>query len=1210
MDGNDWSPTDIGMFSTMTSLTSLSISAGLSGNLTALSNLVALTHLELKSNHLSGSLSELPALHLLQHLHLNSNRLSGTIPSELAQLTALTDLNLGHNQLTGAIPSQLAELKGLHKLYLLSNPLTGTIPLQLTKLTELKQLAICGCRLSGTIPSQLAKLTELSALWLGDNRLNGTIPSQLAKLTGLGWLHIDNQPVTGTIPSELGMLTKLTYLELSGNLLTGTIPSQLGELTELTYLDLGVNAGNRLNGTIPSQLAKLTRLTSLLRLSHNELTGTIPSQLAKLTGLKILGLDHNHLNGTIPPQLGQITSLASVDLSSNTLSGTIPSTITKLKRCATLNLGGNQLTGPVPSTIGELTGLTYLHLGINRLTGTVPQEMTQLKNLTYLAIESNHRLTGKLPAFEFSQFKSCCDMIGDVFTCPLPEGADMCIGGPGCGGGKYPPACFPACNGSSSSLTASDCSAWQRFSRDPLYEKWAEGKCGTQVHTDPCSCTFTAPVGCTDWRITSIDMDSQHTPMEVLPSGVVPLALLDLTDLTVLILGRNQLDGTIPSAIGQLTGLTSLSLGGNQLDGTIPSAIGQLAELTDLSLGTNQLTGSVPTEMMQLKKLTNIRLDTNPDLTGPLPAFNFAQFTECCAMEGDSFKCPLPAGAEKCAGGPGPGCGNRSIPKCIVQLPCTGSSANLTPNDCSAWQQSFDSMEGKGWKACSDSRLDPCSCGGSTCDPGQDQVCVKCMNGELTGIRLEGNGLEGTIPDSVGQMTSISYLYLAVNQLTGAIPSALTNLKLLSTLNLAHNKLGGLVPPLPFAQYTGECSLSDLTCHEPRCNNFTCPLPANSDKCKVLPATGSAPGVHCSPPKCVGNLSPTDCTSWVEFFDATKGLSWTRCSSNRLDPCSCGDSSCVLGGGGECVKCTGGEITAIQLIGNGLAGSIPPSLGQLAELSLLRLDNNKLVGTIPSSIGQLATMGFLALGSNQLTGTIPAQLGQLTAMRELWLNRNKLTGLVPELPFNQLMPCYLDERATGGCTKPFCNNFRCPLPANAAHCGLAGGKSYSPYFKGTPTDATRNDWDGEVGFTITPTGLLNVTALGRATTGAGLNASTNVTVWDATTKQAVVSVEVGPRNSALESGYAYVSLASPITLRPGKTYSISQTCHKGMPDIWVGAISQTNAKEADGTFAKLGPGVYSAAAGTFPDATQQPAGRFAGIVTFKSRLVIKGVQCS
>jgi hypothetical protein len=198
-----------------------------------------------------------------------------------------------------------------------------------------------------------------------------------------------------------------------------------------------------------------------------------------------------------------------------------------------------------------------------------------------------------------------------------------------------------ACTGSSKNLTSGDCIAWQHFSRDPMYKEWAEGKCGAQVHTDPCSCIITKNppmhlTGCEGGnRITALVMPGLP------PRGGVPLALLNLT------------------------GLVGFSLGGNQLVGTIPSAIGQLVELTDLSLGTNQLTGSVPTEMTQLTKLSNIRLDTNRDLTGPLPAFNFTQFAKCCAMEGDSFKCPLPAGAEKCAGGPGPGCGSRSLPKCI-----------------------------------------------------------------------------------------------------------------------------------------------------------------------------------------------------------------------------------------------------------------------------------------------------------------------------------------------------------------------------------------------------------------------------------------------------------------------------------------------------------------------------------------------------------------
>jgi hypothetical protein len=70
------------------------------------------------------------------------------------------------------------------------------------------------------------------------------------------------------------------------------------------------------------------------------------------------------------------------------------------------------------------------------------------------------------------------------------------------------------------------------------------------------------------------------------------------------------------------------------------------------------------------------------------------------------------------------------------------------------------------------------------------------------------------------------------------------------------NKLTGVVPPLPFAQYCGDerthppfctCHLdapvnSGCACTEPQCNHFSCPLPANSEKCTW--ASGEV-GVQC-----------------------------------------------------------------------------------------------------------------------------------------------------------------------------------------------------------------------------------------------------------------------------------------------------------------------------------------------------------------------------
>jgi serine/threonine protein kinase len=252
-----------------------------------------------------------------------------------------------------------------------------------------------------------------------------------------------------------------------------------------------------------------------------------------------------------------------------------------------------------------------------------------------------------------------------------------------------PAPTLPACNGSSAKLSTGDCSSWQHFSRDPMYRKWAEGKCGVQVHTDPCSCTFYGDekVSCSNGRITSLSLAIQGLP----PSRGIPEALLDLTGLTYFSVYSNQLVGSIPDAIGKLTGLTSLSLSANQLTGTIPSTMAGLAGLTALDLSENQLvgpmpstiakfaglihlnlgknlfTGSVPPEMAQLK-LTWITIENNPHLTGQLPHFDFTQFTSCCSMGGDPFVCPLPPGAKKCVGGSDPKCNRNGVypPTCVI----------------------------------------------------------------------------------------------------------------------------------------------------------------------------------------------------------------------------------------------------------------------------------------------------------------------------------------------------------------------------------------------------------------------------------------------------------------------------------------------------------------------------------------------------------------
>ena len=70
-----------------------------------------------------------------------------------------------------------------------------------------------------------------------------------------------------------------------------------------------------------------------------------------------------------------------------------------------------------------------------------------------------------------------------------------------------------------------------------------------------------------------------------------------------------RLTGAVPAEIGQLTSLTVLNLGNNQLM-NLSAEIGQLTSLTVLNLAYNRLT-SLPAEIWQLTSLTRLWLDDN-----------------------------------------------------------------------------------------------------------------------------------------------------------------------------------------------------------------------------------------------------------------------------------------------------------------------------------------------------------------------------------------------------------------------------------------------------------------------------------------------------------------------------------------------------------------------------------------------------------------------
>ena len=127
----------------------------------------------------------------------------------------------------------------------------------------------------------------------------------------------------------------------------------------------------------------------------------------------------------------------------------------------------------------------------------------------------------------------------------------------------------------------------------------------------------------------------------------------------------------------------------------------------------------------------------------------------------------------------------------------------------------------------------------------------------------------------------------------------------------------------------------------------------------------------------------------IALYTSANGDSWTDNTNWNGPP----GSECTWFG----VFCDAAQtfVDRLSLGHNGLNGSIPAELGNLANLTELSLNSNALAGTIPLELAGLTDLEILSLGRNALSGPIPVGLNALTDLTLLILNHNQLTGPVP-----------------------------------------------------------------------------------------------------------------------------------------------------------------------------------------------------------------------
>ena len=146
-------------------------------------------------------------------------------------------------------------------------------------------------------------------------------------------------------------------------------------------------------------------------------------------------------------------------------------------------------------------------------------------------------------------------------------------------------------------------------------------------------------------------------------------------------------------------------------------------------------------------------------------------------------------------------------------------------------------------------------------------------------------------------------------------------------------------------------------------------------------------------------IHAADRDALVALYHATGGPDWTH-SDNWLSDASLDDWYGV-------VADSAGRVTGLRLRDNGLTGTLPAALGDLAELRFLQFPQNGLTGAIPSEIGSLGRLGALWLSDNDLSGVLPPELAELDSLRGFWVGDNELEGVVPAA-FRDLRPLFFD----------------------------------------------------------------------------------------------------------------------------------------------------------------------------------------------------------
>ncbi|GAY66551.1 hypothetical protein CUMW_249600 [Citrus unshiu] len=666
------------------------------------------------------------------------------------------------------------------------------------------------------------------------------------------------------------------------------------------------------------------------------------------------------------------------DLSLNNFRGsTIPNFIGSLERLRYLNLSGASFDGNVPLSFGNLSSLQILDLNTFYYSSLESDDLEWLSSLSssqYLNLEGvDLSKTG-------SSWVQASNMLPSLSELHLPA----------CGLFEFPPLSVV----NFSSLLVLDLSSNDFNSSIP---QWLFN-ISKLAHLDLSANNIQGNIPDAFANMTSLrELDLSENS---LIGGQIPKDLGSLCSLRDLDLSSNDLDGEIIEFVDRLSkctnsSLESLDLGQNNLGGFLPNSLGQLENLKILQLWGNlfrDISGNpwigVVTEahFLKLKNLKELHIaksslaarltlvfNVSPEWVPPFK-LRYMRLRSC--QLGPKFPAWLRNQNKLQTFVLRNTQISDTIPEWFWQLDLSLYELDLgpIPSDIGERMPLLTDMD------ISHNLLNgtvPLSIGRLS-----SLTTLSISNNNLTGhipefwnglpflyaVDMSNNSLSGEIPSSLGSLRFLRFLMLSNNRLSGEIPSTLQNCTTIRTLDLGDNKLSDNIPA-----WLGKST--SLWILRLRSNIFYGDIPSQLCSLSSLHMLDLAHNnLSRSIPSCLGNLTGMASDMDSERYEGnvlvtTKGTEYWYESTLYL-------------------------VNSIDLGYNSLSGEIP-DLTNLSRLVILNLSMNHLTGKIPDSIGSLGRLETLDLSKNQLSGAIPPNLTFSTFLAHLNLSDNNLSGEIP-----------------------------------------------------------------------------------------------------------------------------------------------------------------------------------------------------------------------